>query len=371
MAKKVAKREKIRRAKVPSFKIIDRAVRGGLVGAIGNTPLIRLHALSEATGCEILGKAEFLNPGGSVKDRAGLAIIEDAEARGLLKPGGTVVEGTAGNTGIGLTLVANAKGYKTIIVIPDTQAKEKMELLRTMGAEVRPVPAAPYSEPGNYNHIARRTAESIPGAFWANQFDNTVNREMHARTTGPEIWAQTGGKITAFVSAVGTGGTLAGVSKFLKSKSKRVRTICADPHGASIWSWIKRGNLDFDDGDSITEGIGQARITRNLEGAPIDDAFRIGDPVILEMVYFLLKHEGLFLGSSSGLNVCGAVKLARQLGRSKNSRGAKPVIVTVLCDGGQRYMSKLFTPAWLEGKGLTPKAHGLDFLAELDRPDVD
>ena len=338
------------------------SVRAGFCGAVGNTPLIRLNKLSDATGCEILGKAEFMNPGGSVKDRAAFAIIEDAEQKGLLKPGGTVVEGTAGNTGIGLALVANAKGYKTVIVIPDTQAQEKMNLLRAIGAEVRPVPPAPYSEPGNYNHVAKRMAAEIPGGFWANQFDNAVNRKMHYRTTGPEIWEQTQGKVSAFVAAVGTGGTLAGTSEFLKEKNKNIRTICADPHGASIWSWIKRGNLDFDEGDSITEGIGQARITKNLEGAPIDDAFRIGDPVILEMLYFLLKHEGLFLGSSSAINVCGAVKQARKTGKGQT-------IVTILADGGQRYISKLYRPAWLKEQGLTPVAKGLEFLEQLDAPD--
>ncbi len=326
---------------------------------IGNTPLIRLNTLSEATGCEILGKAEFMNPGGSVKDRAAISIIEDAERRGLLKKGGTVVEGTAGNTGIGLTMVALSKGYKSVIVIPDTQSAEKMDLLRAMGAELRPVPPAPYSEPGNYNHVAKRLAEEIPGAYWANQFDNTANREMHVRTTGPEIWEQTKGKITGFVSAVGTGGTLAGTSIFLKQKNSKIRTVCADPHGASIYSFIKFGNLDYDEGDSITEGIGQGRITKNLEGAPIDDAYRIGDPVILEMLHYLLKHEGLFLGSSSAINVCGAVKLAREGGPGQT-------IVTVLCDGGQRYLSRLYNAAWLAERELTPKARGLAFLADLD-----
>ncbi len=333
-----------------------------LCGTIGGTPLIRLHTLSEATGCEILGKAEFLNPGGSVKDRAALAIIEEAEKNGLLTPGGTIVEGTAGNTGIGLTLVGNAKGYHTHIVIPDTQSQEKLALLRAMGAELHPVPPAPYSEAGNYNHVAKRLAEQIPGGFWANQFDNTANRRAHYRTTGPEIWEQTEGKVTAFVAAVGTGGTLAGVSTFLKERNPKILTVCADPHGASIWSWIKRGNLDFDEGDSVTEGIGQARITANLQDAPVDDAFRIGDPVILEMLHFLLKYEGLFLGSSSALNVCGAIKLARQ-------RGPGQVIVTPLCDGGQRYLSRLFNPEWLSEKNLTPKARGLEFLKQLDVPD--
>jgi cysteine synthase A len=342
--------------------ISSNGIKLGLCGSIGGTPLIRLNTLSDATGCEILGKAEFMNPGGSVKDRAALAIIEDAEKKGLLKPGGTVVEGTAGNTGIGLAVVANAKGYKTVIVIPDTQAQEKMRLLRALGAEVRPVPPAPYSEPGNYNHVAKRMAAEIPGAFWANQFDNTVNRDMHYRTTGPEIWEQTAGRVTAFVSAVGTGGTLAGTAKFLKEKNSKIRTVCADPHGASMWSFIQRGNLDFDEGDSITEGIGQARITKNFENAPIDDAYRLGDPVILEMLYYLLNKEGLFLGSSSAINVCGAVKLARQKGKGQ-------VIVTVLCDGGQRYISKLFNPPWLKEQGLTPKAKGLEFLERLDEPE--
>jgi cysteine synthase len=300
----------------------------GFNGTIGNTPLIRLKTLSELTGCEILGKAEFLNPGGSVKDRAALGIIEDAEKKGLLKPGGVIVEGTAGNTGIGLTLVANAKGYRTVIVIPDTQSQEKMDLIRAVGAELHPVPAAPYSSPGNYNHVAARMAEEIPGAVWANQFDNVANRDFHERTTGPEIWLQTHGEITGFVSAVGTGGTLAGVSRFLKSQNSKVQTICADPFGASIYSWIKTGKLESE-GSSITEGIGQGRVTGNLKDAPIEDAYRIGDPVVLEMLHFLLRHEGLFLGSSAAINLCGAVKLARE-------KGPGQVIVTILCDGGQR-----------------------------------
>ncbi len=334
-------------------------IRDGFCGTVGNTPLIRLHTLSEATGCEILGKAEFLNPGGSVKDRAALGIIEDAEERGLLKKGGTVVEGTAGNTGIGLTLVAAAKGYRSIIVIPDTQSPEKMDLLRAMGAEVRPVPPAPYSEPGNYNHVAKRLAGEIPGAYWANQFDNVVNRRAHFRTTGPEIWEQTGGRVTGFVSAVGTGGTLAGVSEFLKSKNPGVKTAVADPHGAVIWGWIKRGTLDFDDGDSVTEGIGQGRITKNLEGAPITDAYRIGDPVILEMLEWVRKSEGLLLGSSSAINLCGAVRMAREGGKGQ-------VIVTILADGGQRYLSRLYNEAWLREKALLPRARGLEFLEWAD-----
>ena len=330
----------------------------GFCESIGNTPLIRLNKLSKATGCEIFGKAEFLNPGGSVKDRAALGMVLDAEANGRLKPGGTIVEGTAGNTGIGLTLVANALGYKTVIVIPNTQAQEKIDLLRTIGADVRTVAPAEYANPENYNHVARRIAEEIPGAFWANQFDNIANREIHYRTTGPEIWEQTQGRVTGFVAAVGTGGTLAGVSRFLKEQNKQVRTVCADPYGAAIWSWIKNGHLNDDEGDSITEGIGQNRITKNLEAALIDDAYRIDDSVILEMVYYLLRHEGLFLGSSSAINVCGAVKLAQE-------KGPGQVIVTVLCDGGQRYLSKLFNSEWLKAQQLTPKAQGLEFLSRL------
>ncbi len=329
----------------------------GFCGTIGNTPLIRLESISKLTGCNIYGKAEFLNPGGSVKDRAALGIIEHAERSGLLKPGATIVEGTAGNTGIGLAHVANAKGYKCIIVIPDTQAKEKMDYLRAIGAEVRPVPAAPYREPGNYNHVAKRLAEDIKG-FWANQFDNTANRDYHIKTTGPEIWAQTAGKIDGFVAAVGTGGTLAGISTFLKSKNSKIRTACADPFGAAIWSWIKNGNLDAVEGSSITEGIGQNRITKNLEGAPIDEAFRIGDKPILEMVHYLNHKDGLFLGSSSGINVIGAYLLAKQLGPGKT-------VVTILCDSGSRYMSKIYDASWLKSKGLTPEATSTEFLNSL------
>ena len=328
-------------------------IQNGLLGSIGNTPLIRLPKLSAATGCEILGKAEFLNPGGSVKDRAALGLIEAAEARGELRPGGVVVEGTAGNTGIGLTLVASAKGYRTIIVMPETQSQEKKDLLRALGAELHLVPALPYSNPGNYNHVARRIAESTPGAVWANQFDNTANREIHYRSTGPEIWRQTDGKITGFVSAVGTGGTLAGTARYLKERNPAVKVVCADPHGAAIWSWFKRGNLDFSAGNSITEGIGQGRVTGNLEGAPVDDAYRIGDPVVIEMLHYLAREEGLFLGSSAALNVCGAVRMAR-LG------GPGQVIVTVLCDVGSRYLSKIFNPDWLAEKGLMPKERKLE-----------
>jgi cysteine synthase len=336
----------------------DATIRSGFCGTVGNTPLLRLDGLSAATGCEILGKAEFLNPGGSIKDRAALGIVEDAEARGLLAPGGTIVEGTAGNTGIGLTHVANAKGYRTIIVIPDTQSREKMDYLRAIGAEVRPVPAAPYKDPNNYNHIARRLAESIPGAFWANQFDNTANRDFHVKTTGPEIWAQTGGRIDGFASAVGTGGTLAGCAMFLKDRNPRIRTVCADPHGAAMWSWIKRGELSAE-GSSITEGIGQNRVTRNFEGAPVDDAYRIGDRQVVAMVHEISRREGLFLGSSSGINLCAAYILAKQLGPGHT-------VVTMLCDGGARYLSRLSDESWLASKGLAGLPAGADLWSELD-----
>lgn len=329
--------------------------QAGFVGTIGNTPLIRLNHLSEATGCEILGKAEFLNPGGSVKDRAALGLIEDAEKRGALRPGGTIVEGTAGNTGIGLALVGNAKGYRTVIVIPNTQSVEKMDLLRTIGAEVRPVDPAPYSNPNNYNHIAKRLADEIPGGFWANQFDNPANRQFHYQTTGPEVYHQTNREITSFVTSIGTGGTLAGTTLYLKEQNPRIQCVCADPYGASMWSWIKHGHTDIDDGDSVAEGIGQNRITANLKGVNFDDAFRISDQVMIKMLYFLLQKEGLLLGASSAINVCGAVKQARE-------KGPGQVIVTILCDSGQRYMSKLYNDAFLKEENLDPTHHGLDFL---------
>lgn len=333
--------------------------RNGFCDTIGNTPLIRLPRLSEVTGCEILGKAEFLNPGGSVKDRAALGIIEEAERQGLLQPGGTIVEGTAGNTGIGLSLVGNAKGYKTVIVIPNTQSEEKMSLLRAMGAEVRPVPPAPYSSPDNYNHIAKRLADEIPNGFWANQFDNTANRDQHQRTTGPEIYQQTNREITAFVAAVGTGGTLGGVSRFLKEANPSIATICADPYGASIWSWIKHGHTDIDDGDSVAEGIGQNRITANLKDAPLDDAYRVPDSAMIKMVSYLLEKEGLFMGASGAINVCGAVKRARD-------QGPGQTIVTILCDDGQRYLSRLFNPSWLKENDLDPVYdESLDFIDSI------
>lgn len=311
---------------------------------VGRTPLIRLKKLSALTGCEILGKAEFMNPGGSVKDRAAHGIITDAEKRGLLLPGQTIVEGTAGNTGIGLTVIGHARGYPTVIIIPDTQSPEKIQQLRTLGAEVIPVPAKPYSDPDNYNHIARRLTEER-GWFWANQFDNLANRQAHFDSTGPEIWEQTEGTVSAFVAAVGTGGTLAGTSLFLKSKSASVQAVCADPYGAAMWSWFTNGNLDTDDGDSFAEGIGQGRVTKNLEGISIDAAYRVDDQTALSVVYQLLHEEGLFLGLSSGINVAGAVKHALATGPGKT-------LVTILCDSGVKYQSKLFNDAWLQENGL-------------------
>jgi cysteine synthase len=330
----------------------------GFAGAIGNTPLLRLHHLSVATGCEILGKAEFMNPGGSVKDRAALALIEDAEQRGVLRPGGTIVEGTAGNTGIGLALVGLSKGYRSMFIVPDNFSHEKTDLLKSLGADVRRVSPKPYKDPENYQHIARRTAEGISGAWWADQFDNVANQEGHYRTTGPEIWSQTGGRVTAFVAAIGTGGTLAGVSRFLKESNPAIRIVCADPMGAGMWSWFKHGHTDFSDGDSHAEGIGQMRVTKNVAAALVDDAYRIPDPVAVEMTYHLLRAEGLCLGLSAALNVAGAVKLARE-------RGPGQVIATILSDGGSRYASKLYNPAWLREQGLEPKSQGLEFLTQL------
>ncbi len=311
---------------------------------VGNTPLVRIRCLSELTGCDILGKAEFMNPGGSVKDRAALGIILDAEAKGLLQPGGTIVEGTAGNTGIGLTVIGHAKGYRSVIVIPENQSQAKFDLLRALGAELHIVPEKPYSNPGNYNHVARRLAEER-GWFWANQFDNTANRLAHYRTTGPEIWQQTGGEVTAFVSAVGTGGTLAGTSLYLTEQNPRITIGCADPYGAAMWSWFTNGNTETNDGDSFAEGIGQSRVTKNLEGLAVDNAWRIPDQDALTILYYLLREEGLFLGLSSGINLAGAVRMALQ-------RGPKQVIATILCDSGGKYQSKLFNPEWLAANGL-------------------
>jgi cysteine synthase A len=320
-------------------------IRDGFVGAIGNTPLIRLSKLSKETGCEILGKAEFLNPGGSVKDRAALFIIRDAEKRGLLKPGGTVVEGTAGNTGIGLAHICAARGYRCIIVIPDNQSQEKMDLLRVLGAEVRPVAPKPYKDPDNYQKIAGRLAEATPNAIWANQFDNVVNRQAHYETTGPEIWSDTNGRVDAFVSAVGTGGTLAGTARYLKERDPKIRVVLADPHGSALYSWVKTGNL-VAEGSSITEGIGTTRITANLEGTPVDDSVRVGDPEAVRMVYRLLREEGLYVGGSTGINVVAAAETARKLGPGHT-------IVTLLCDRGSLYFKRLFNPDWLREKGLS------------------
>jgi cysteine synthase A len=319
-------------------------ITSGFVGAVGNTPLIRLNALSEATGCEILGKAEFMNPGGSVKDRAALGILQEAEEQGLLQPGGTVVEGTAGNTGIGLTHLCNARGYKALIVIPETQSAEKIGLLRSLGAEVRTVPAVPYRDPNNYVRLSGRIAEETPGAVWANQFDNLANRRAHFNSTGPEIWQQTGGQVDAWVAATGTGGTYAGVALYLKQQNPNVRCVLADPHGSSLYSWATSGDLTSE-GNSITEGIGNSRVTANLEGAPIDDAVRIHDQDALATIYNLLWQEGLFLGGSVGINVAAAVETARRLGPGHT-------IVTVLCDSGDRYRSRLYDGHWLSSKGL-------------------
>ncbi|MDB6054849.1 MAG: Cysteine synthase [Verrucomicrobiales bacterium] len=318
----------------------------GIAGHIGKTPLIRLQALSEVTGCEILGKAEFMNPGGSVKDRAAQGIIDDAEAKGFLKPGATIVEGTAGNTGIGLTVVGHSKGYQTVIVIPETQSPEKISLLRTLGAEVITVPEKPYSDPGNYNHVAQRLAKE-KGWFWANQFDNLANRHAHYCTTGPEMWEQTKGNVDAFVASVGTGGTLAGTALYLKEKNPNVAVVCADPYGAAMWSWFTQGNGETKDGDSVAEGIGQTRITKNLEGIVVDKAYRITDQAAVTIVNQLLRQEGLFLGLSSGINIAGAVRFARESGPGKT-------IVTILCDSGHKYQSKLYNPSWLQDRKLDP-----------------
>lgn len=324
-------------------------IHSGFPGAIGNTPLIRLNAASEATGCEILGKAEFMNPGGSVKDRAALFIVRDAEEKGLLKPGGTIVEGTAGNTGIGLTLVGNALGYKSVIIIPDTQSQEKKDTLRLCGAELIEVPAVPYKNPENYVHVSERKAKELNeieagSAIWARQFDNIANRRAHIEGTAQEIWDQTDGKVDGFTCAVGTGGTLAGVSIGLKDKNPNIIAVLADPMGSALYGHYKHGELKAE-GGSITEGIGQGRITDNLEGAIIDEAFQISDAEALPLIFDLLKHEGLCLGTSSGINVAGAIRLAKQMGPGHT-------IVTVLADFGTRYQSKLFNVEFLKSKGL-------------------
>ncbi|MSP81084.1 MAG: cysteine synthase A [Rhodospirillales bacterium] len=324
-------------------------VRSGFIETIGETPLIRLMRASEETGCEILAKAEFLNPGSSVKDRAALAIVEDAERKGQLKPGGVIVEGTAGNTGIGLALVGNARGYRTVIVIPETQSQEKKDMLRLCGADLREVPAVPYKDPNNYVHVSGRLADELArtepnGAIWANQFDNVANRDGHYRTTGPEIWRQTDGRVDGFICSVGTGGTLAGVARCLREKKPGVVIGLADPLGAALYHYYKHGSLKAE-GSSISEGIGQGRITKNLEGLKVDAPFQIPDPEWLPIVFDLLKHEGLCVGGSSGVNVAGAIRLASQMGPGHT-------IVTLLCDYGTRYQSKMFNPAFLRSQNL-------------------
>ena len=319
-------------------------ITDGFTGAVGRTPLIRLRALSELTGCDILGKAEFMNPGGSVKDRAALGILQAAEANGQLHPGGTVVEGTAGNTGIGLAHLCNARGYRCLIVIPETQSAEKIAQLRTLGAEVRTVPAVPYANPDNYVKLSGRIAAETPGAVWANQFDNLANRQAHFDSTGPEIWEQCEGQVDAWVAATGTGGTYAGVALFLKERRPSLRCVLADPYGSALYQWATSGELHAE-GSSVTEGIGNSRVTANLAGAPIDDAVRVDDPEALRTIYELLWQEGLYMGGSVGINVAAAVETARRLGPGHR-------IVTVLCDSGDRYRSRLYDRAWLTSKGL-------------------
>ena len=321
----------------------------GFVDAVGHTPLIRLRRASEESGCEILGKAEFMNPGGSVKDRAARAIVLDAEQRGLLVPGGTVVEGTAGNTGIGLAHVCQARGYRCVIVMPDNQSPEKYALIEALGAEVRRVKAVPYSDPNHYQKTAGRLAQELPNAIWSNQFDNTANRRAHLQTTGPELWQQTDGRIDAFVAASGTGGTLAGVSEYLKSRSASVRTVLADPPGSALYEFIRHGVLKASGSGSITEGIGIGRITANMQDAPIDDAVHIEDAETVRYVYRLLREEGQFVGSTSGINVAAAARVARELGPGHT-------VVTVLCDSGAKYLSRLFNRDWLAQKGLLQAA---------------
>ncbi|MBR9972149.1 cysteine synthase A [Magnetospirillum sulfuroxidans] len=324
-------------------------IRAGFTDTIGNTPLIKLKRASEITGCTILAKAEFLNPGGSVKDRAALAIITDAEEKGLLSPGGIIVEGTAGNTGIGLALVANARGYRTVIVMPETQSQEKKDMLRLVGADLRLVPAVPYANPGNYVRYSETLAQELAatesaGVLWANQFDNVANRQGHYRSTGPEIWEQTDGRVDAFTCAVGTGGTLAGIGLALKERNKDIRIVLADPMGSALYNFYAHGELKAE-GSSITEGIGQGRITQNLVGAPIDGQVQVSDEEALPVIFDLIREEGLVVGGSSGINIMAAIKVARDLGPGHT-------VVTVLCDYGTRYQSKLFNPAFLREKNL-------------------
>jgi cysteine synthase A len=336
-----------------------------VVEAIGNTPLIKLKQASEATGCTILGKAEFMNPGQSVKDRAGKWMILEAEKRGELKPGGLVVEATAGNTGIGLAVVASARGYRTLIVIPETQSQEKKDTLRLCGAELVEVPALPYSNPNNYQHVGRRLADRLRksepnGVLFADQWNNLDNAKAHYESTGPEIWAQTGGKVDGFICSVGTGGTLAGVSRYLKEKHKDVVIACADPPGAAMYELFKHGQAKATAGGSITEGIGLGRVTPIIETAKVDDAFLIPDDDSVRVIYDLLEHEGLCLGGSTGVNVAGAIRLAKQLGPGKT-------IVTLLCDSGNRYLSKLFNPEFMRSKKL-PVPEWLEKRNKIDVP---
>ena len=340
-------------------------VRNGFIDTIGNTPLIRLRKASEMTGCEILGKAEFLNPGGSVKDRAALFIVKDAEEKGLLKPGGVIVEGTAGNTGIGLALVGNALGYKSVIVMPETQSQEKKDMLRLCGAELIEVPQLPYSNPNNYQHLGKRLAEQLRktepnGVLFADQWNNLDNAKAHYESTGPEIWQQTGGKIDGFICSVGTGGTLAGTSRYLKEKHPGIVNACADPPGFAMYELFKHGHAKSTPGDSITEGIGLGRVTPVIETAKVDDAFLIPDEESVPVIYDLLEHEGLCLGGSTGVNVAGAIRLARQLGPGKT-------IVTILCDSGNRYQSKLFNPDFMRSKNL-PVPAWLEKRSKIDVP---
>lgn len=326
----------------------------GFSGAVGNTPHIVLPKLSAALGRTVVGKAEFLNPGGSVKDRAARGIVDDAEARGALKPGGTIVEGTAGNTGIALVLIGNARGYRSIICVPDDQSPEKYDLLRTYGADLRIVPAVPFADPKNYYHAARAIAAETPGAIWADQFNNVANRRAHYATTGPEIWSAFGPELTAFVAACGTGGTLAGTALYLKERNPAIRTILCDPMGSVLYGYVKTGELSSA-GESNIEGIGIKRITENFKGAPVDDAVQVDDATMVEMAAWLLREEGLFVGGSAALNVVGAARYARTLPRGS-------VVVTILCDGGDRYRSRLWNRAWLAENRLTPRASDLSFL---------
>ena len=333
---------------------MTRDIRIGFANSVGNTPLIEIESLSAATGCTSLGKAEFLNPGGSVKDRAALFMVLEAEKSGTLKAGGTIVEGTAGNTGIGLSLVANARGYRSVIVMPSNQSQEKIDLLRTLGAEVELTNPAPFSSPENYYHVARKRAEEIENAFWANQFENMSNSDAHYHTTAPEIWRQTGGELDAIVMSSGTGGTIGGVTAYLKEQNTAIATYLIDPTGSGLYSYITTGEFKAE-GNSITEGIGINRATANFNRARLDGAFQGTDQQVIEMSKYLLKHDGLFIGSSAALNVVGAVKLARKLGKGHT-------IATILCDGGGRYQSRMYNPVWLAEKGLKPVAKGLEFI---------